>query len=222
MTPLLLAALLWGAPADARCLPGPDALTGPPTAVSAPTDSLHSYWEEALPFARFYAEVEARAALWERNYTGGEVPEALLERARSAIGAGPFRLLAVAVDGCSDSVNTLPYLALLADDVTGLELRVLEPAAGRSLMEARPTADGRAATPTVILLDESFDDAGCFVERPRPLKEWIAEQEAAPASNRGVYEGKMRWYDEDAGRSTLEEVVGLMESAAAGNPVCRG
>jgi hypothetical protein len=134
---------------------------------------------------------------------------------------GTWHLLAVAVDACSDSVNTLPWLALLAEAVPGLEMRVLDPARGRALMEARPTADGRAATPTVVLLDAGFEDAGCFVERPRPLKAWIEEQRHQVGEGT-LYEGKMLWYAQDAGASTVEEVVRLLESAAAGEPVCEG
>jgi hypothetical protein len=32
----------------------------------------------------------------------------------------------------------------------------------------------------------------------------------------------MLWYAQDAGASTVEEVVRLLESAAAGEPVCEG
>lgn len=210
MTALALAALLLAsAPGDALAC----------TASAPATDSLRAYWDEAVPFDDFYAHVERRTALWRRNYEEGQVPAALVERAR-AVG-GTWRLLAVAVDGCSDSVNTIPWMALLAEAVPGLELRVLDPVAGRPLMEARPTADGRAATPTVVVLDEGFDDAGCFVERPRPLKEWIEEQRHIVGEGT-LYEGKMLWYDQDRGRATLEEVVGLLEAAAAGEPVCQG
>lgn len=238
MTALALVALLLAAGPDGtlRCVdPGSPLATTAPRAPTAPApalgwgeiprgapasaDSLEAYWDEAAPFPAFYDGVTRRARLWERNYTQGEVPPELVERAR-AVG-GTWRLLAVAVDACSDSVNTLPYLALLAEAVPGLELRVLDPERGRALMEARPTADGRAATPTVVLLDASFEDAGCFIERPRPLKEWIEEKEHE-VGGPTLYEGKMLWYDQDAGRSTLEEVVGLLEAAAAGAPVCRG
>lgn len=213
MTALALAALLFTAAPDGGF---PCAEPGTPLPAA---DSLEAYWEAAVPFPAFYEGVSRRARLWERNYEEGTVPEALVERAR-AVG-GTWHLLAVAVDACSDSVNTIPYLALLAEAVPGLDLRVLDPARGRALMEARPTADGRAATPTVVLLDAFFEDAGCFIERPRPLKEWIEEKEHE-VGGPTLYEGKMLWYDQDAGRSTAEEVVALLEAAASGDPVCRG
>lgn len=215
----LLALLLTGAPdGDALCR-APLAHGATATPTRSATDSLRGYWEAAIPYPRFLEQARRRVELWRRNTREGEVPGALLARARDV--GGTWRLLAVSVDGCSDSVNTVPYLALLADSVPGLELRVLDPERGRPLMEARPTADGRAATPTVVLLDEGFEAAGCFIERPRPLKAWIEEKRhevGAPT----LYEGKMLWYDRDAGRSTLEEVVALLEAASAGEPICRG
>jgi len=215
MNVLILASLLFtGAPTGAvPCLK--PAVEVP---ALAPDDALRAYWESGLPFRSFLAEATRRKALWDRNYQSGEVPEELVRRAR-AIG-GTWYLLAIAVDSCSDSVNTIPYLALLTEAVPGLDMRVVDPERARALMEARPTADGRAATPTVVLLDADFEDAGCFIERPRSLKEWIAERDGR-MSREEIYQGKMGWYDQDAGASTLAEVVGLLEAAAAGAPRCQ-
>jgi len=183
-------------------------------------DSLRARWDAATPFGRFLAGVDRRAEFWKGNWEMADVPADLLARAR-AVG-GEWRLLAAAIDGCSDSVSTLPWMGRLAEALPNVELRVLHPdRGGQALMEARPTADGRAATPTVVLLDADFRDAGCFVERPAPLKRWIADARYEE-EGLGMYEGKMAWYDRDAGRSTLEEVVALMEAAAAGRPICEG
>jgi len=191
-----------------------------PPATPAAGDSLRARWDAATPFGRFLAGVDRRAELWESNWQKARVPADLLERAQ-AVG-GEWHLLAAAVDGCSDSVSTLPWMGRLAEALPNAELRVLHPdRGGQALMEARPTADGRAATPTVVLLDADFGDAGCFVERPGPLKEWIAD-ERYEEEGLGMYEGKMAWYEQDAGRSTLEEVVALMEAAAGGRPICEG
>ena len=67
---------------------------------------------------------------------------------------------------CSDSVNTIPFLAQLVAQVPQLDMRVISPTQGRQLMETRRTPDGRGATPTVIILDESGAEAGCWIERP--------------------------------------------------------
>ena len=180
-------------------------------------DALRALYERGTTFEDFHANATRRRELWDANYAAATIPVPLLDRGR-AVG-GSWHLLAVAVDACSDSVNTIPYLALLAERVPGLELRIVDSDVGRAVMEARRTPDGRAATPTVVLLDADFDDAGCFIERPKDLQAWLAENEGRLDSD-ALHQGKMGWYADDAGASTVEEVVSLMEAAAAGRPRC--
>jgi hypothetical protein len=94
-------------------------------------------------------------------------PDALVTRA-SAAGSG-WKLLVVTVPGCSDSVNSMPYLASFLDKVPSVEMRLINGTVGKAVMEAHRTPDGRAATPTVILLDDQFNERGCWIERPAPL-----------------------------------------------------
>jgi len=121
------------------------------------------------------------------------------------------------VDSCSDSVSTIPYLARLVAMVEGLDMRVVDPSAGRSIMESHRTVDGRASTPTVLLLDDQFEEAGCFIERPPALKTWILEE---GFSGDAVYENKMAWYADDAGHDTVEAFVEMLEAATSGATIC--
>jgi hypothetical protein len=84
---------------------------------SAPaTDStLVALYERGQDFATFYAAARARRELWVRNWEQGRVPADALARARAL--PGRWRILAVALDACSDSVNTIPFLARLAPSV---------------------------------------------------------------------------------------------------------
>jgi hypothetical protein len=145
------------------------------------------------------------------------VPDALLTRARAV--AGPWKVLVVAVDGCSDSVNTIPYLARLASQLIGVEMRIVGSDVGRAIMDAHKTPDGRGATPTVLLLDANYQERGCFIERPRELQSWILDQKGKLSDNE-VFDRKMRWYDDDKGDKTLRDFVDVMERAARGQPAC--
>ena len=119
----------------------------------------------------------------------------------------------MAVDSCSDSVSTIPYLAQLVDMVDGLEMRVVDPTTGLSIMESHRTLAGRASTPTILLLNEDFDEVGCFIERPPALKDWILEEDF---SSQEIYPQKMEWYDRDSGYHTVEIFVEMLEAAASG------
>ncbi len=168
-------------------------------------------WVAGESYETFRDGVTARRSLWQRNGEAADVPEALVERMGRV--QGPWRLLVVALDRCSDSVSTLPFIAALVSRVEGLEMRVIEPEAGRPIMEAHPTPDGRPATPTVLLLDGEWRPAGAWVERPSELQAWFIAN-PANLSHDDQYFEKMAWYAEDGGISTMTEIVELVEAAA--------
>lgn len=86
-------------------------------------------------------------------------------------------------------------------------------------MESHRTSDGRAATPTVILLDASYAEAGCWIERPAVLQQWFDSSKEALAEAE-LYRQKYEWYDRDAGQETVREMIELLEAAAEGMPRC--
>lgn len=186
--------------------------------AAVPADSaLLALYASGSDFATFLAAAEARKAAWEKNWTEGRVPQASVAVAQSL--PGKWRLLVVAVDGCSDSVNTIPYIARLVAQVPSLEMRIVLPDPGRPVMEAHRTPDGRPATPTVVLLDETGQNVGCWIERPAELqRQAIAARDAGTLD--AFQRGKQAWYDADAGASTVREVVAMIEAAAAGTPRC--
>ena len=155
--------------------------------------------------------------MWMKNWEAATIPADALAQAR-ALPPG-YRLLVIAVDSCSDSVNTIPYLAKLVAEVPGLGMRILSPAAGRRLMAERPTPDGRPATPTVIVLDAAGTEVGCWIERPAALQA-IAIAARAGGGTSEFAATKQGWYDADAGASTIREVVALLSQAAAGKRGC--
>lgn len=184
--------------------------------VAIADTSYQALFETGLTMAQFLDKAERRARQWKDNYGGAVVPDALLARARAS--GGPWKLLVVAVDGCSDSVNTVPYIARLAEQVMGMEMRIVNSTDGRWVMDAHKTADGRGATPTVVLLDAAYQDKGCFIERPPELKAFM-DRTTKQAEN-AAFEGKMKWYDEDKGAHTLAEIVAVLEAAAHNAPRC--
>jgi len=172
--------------------------------------TYRALYESGETFADFVAKATARKEQWEGNYAMKVAPDALVTRASEA-GSG-WKLLVVTVPGCSDSVNSVPYLASFVDKVPSLEMRLINATAGKAVMEAHRTPDGRDATPTVILLDDQFNERGCWIERPAPL---IALMNSGTS-----FEGKMQWYDKDRGASSLEEIVAMIEAAHAGGAKC--
>ena len=134
-------------------------------APQAEADSaLAAAYGRGKTWEQFLAEAQVMRELWQRNWERAVVPADVLA-SLTALPPG-LRILVIAVDACSDSVNTIPYIAKLVSAVPGLELRVITRAEGRPFMESRRTPDGRSATPTVILLDAAGAEVGCWIERP--------------------------------------------------------
>jgi hypothetical protein len=184
-------------------------------------DPLRDVYAAGIAWADFLDRVQTnqRRALWDANWESGQVPEDLLARARAA--GGPWRILAITDPACSDSVNTVPYLAHLAEALPSIEIRIVSALLGRPWMEAHRSPDGRASTPTVLLLDEDYTLRGCWIEQPQGMAAFWLDVVARGTMTAEVGR-KMAWYAEDAGRSTLEEFIEVMEAAHAGTPICPG
>ena len=171
------------------------------------SDSLSTAFEGGQRWADFYAAVNRRKETWDRAWAI-RVPDSLLARARAV---GPVRVLAITEPGCSDSANSVPILARLAEGAPNLDLKLIDSKIGKSWMEAHRTPDGRGATPTFLVLDDQFWIRGCWVERPQALKDFLAKDGG----------DKMKWYEDDAGREIMRELVEMLEAAKTDRPICR-
>lgn len=203
----------------ALCITEAPAAAPPDRPAAAARDSAdyRRLFEGGNTMEQFLAAARARREQWHRNYESATVPDALVVSATAS--PGGWKLLVVAVDGCSDSVNTIPYVARLVEKLPGVEMRIVGSDAGRAVMESHRTPDGRGATPTVILLDAAFRERGCWIERPAELRDWILENRGKLKDNE-IFERKMKWYDDDRGQSTMREVAAMMTAAAEGKGRC--
>jgi hypothetical protein len=197
-------------------LPAALCSAGPVPAAVLNPDSLAAVYHSGKTWDAFYEGVDARRALWDRTWAGATVAGDLAARA-----AGAWRLLVITEPGCSDSANSLPYVAKLVEEVELLELRIVNSTVGRPWMEAHRSPDGRAATPTILVLDASYRLRGCWVEQPAGLQAIWLDVVARDAAAREI-DRKMAWYEADAGRETLRELIEVLEAAQRGEPICPG
>lgn len=167
-------------------------------------------FEQGAPWADYLASTKQQHDTWVRN-AARPVSSALVDRLRAA-GNG-LRLLVVAEDWCTDSVNSIPYLGTLAGKA-GVDMRVVNSQTGKSVMEAHRTPDGRAATPTVVLLRNNQEVAS-WTERPVVLQSWFAEMEGKIESVERQ-QRKLSWYDWSQGADALKEIVALAEKTQKG------
>ncbi len=163
---------------------------------------------QGKPWDQYLASTKAQRETWLKN-AARDVPPALVERFKRA-GDG-LRLLVITADWCPDSVNSVPYIATLAAGA-GVDVRVVDFKTGKSIMDAHHTPDGRASTPTVILL-RGDQEVGAWVERPASLQWWYLGM-ANQISDDERLERKMAWYEWNRGTDALTEIVILAEQSA--------
>jgi len=170
-------------------------------------------FDTAQGWSAFLAGVKVQRERWAANAARATVPPALAARMTRA-GAG-LELLVVAQDLCLDSVNTVPYIARLAD-AAHVPLRVVDRATGEPLLNRYRSRDGRTVTPIVVLLRRSHV-AGAWVERPAPLQRFFEQMIDDPEARRR-FDARPEWYDTDASVTTMTEIVTLAERGAGGRP----
>jgi hypothetical protein len=166
------------------------------------------FYAKGTTFATFLEHARAQRDDWRRLYNDAAVTPGMITRMRAL----PERrlLLVVADDWCADSVQTIPYLARLVDGAPErLQMRIVDSAAGRSLMEAHRTPDGRTATPTVLVLGEDGRFIAAWVERPSTAQTWFLDQQKV-MMQKPLHEALLKWYVDDAGRTTVAEVAELL------------
>ena len=179
----------------------------PPVAGS---DGIDRLFARGATFGEFVSRAVSQRPMWTRPVPAGGVPADLSVRLRRA-GAG-LRILVVAEDWCVDSANTVPAVAHLAA-AAGVEVRIVDRGLGRPLLERYRTTDGRTATPLIILIRGGAEPRG-WVERPKPLQDLFAALLTDPGARQALGD-RQRWYDEDGGKSALEEIVVLAEQRDA-------
>lgn len=178
---------------------------------SAHSLSLRDRFLGAQEFADMLASADKNAALWSSVWGRAEAPAAYVERV-NALG-GSWHLLVLSADWCGDAVNTVPAIARLAELSSNTDLRILERDANLDLMDAHLTGTSRSI-PAVMVLDANFVERGWWGPRPAALQQWVlGEGQALEKAER--YKHARGWYARDRALTTLEEVVSLMERAAA-------
>jgi hypothetical protein len=174
---------------------------------SVPSTDPAVLFEKGVTFEQFLADAQSQKETWQTNAARNTIKPEMTGRHKTA--GADLQILVIAEAACSDSVNVVPYLARLASSA-GVELRIVSKAAGLAVAEAHRTPDGRAATPTVILLRKG-KEAGAWVERPAVLQAWYLSA-GSQLSNTERLSRKLAWYDWDRGDTSLSEILALAEN----------
>ena len=165
-------------------------------------------YAKGITFAEFLENARARRDEWRAHYNDATVTPDLITRMRAL--PEKRRLLIVTEDWCSDSANTVPYIARLVDGAPErLEMRVTNSQLGKPVMEAYRTPDGRAATPTVVVLGADGRIIGAWTERPSSTQTWFLEKQKT-TMQKPLHDELIEWYGRDAGKTTVAEIADIL------------
>jgi hypothetical protein len=161
----------------------------------------------APEFEEMLAAAAQNAGLWASVWRRAAVPDEVVRRV-AALG-GAWHLLVLSEDWCGDAWNTVPIIARLAQLAPNADLRVLARDRNLDLMDAHLTGTSRSI-PVVMVLDAEFNERGWWGPRPKALQQWVLGPGQALEKD-ARYREIRSWYARDKGRTTLEEVVGMLE-----------
>ena len=183
----------------------------PPARGSVESAAVLAVFDKAPDWSQFLAGVRQQRQRWRASAARATVPPALAGRMKQA--SSDLRFLLVAQDWCVDSANLAPYIARLAASAD-VPVRVADRAAGKAVMDLYRTRDGRTVTPLAILI-RGDRVVAAWVERPAPLQHDFETMATDPEARRR-FANRQAWYDADAGRTTMTEIVELAERTASG------
>ena len=187
-------------------------------AAAGGTDTIAVTWAidadryaAAPTFPAYLGMVVKNADLWHGVYRTAAVAPEAVERLRAA--SGQFRLLILSEDWCGDCVSVVPVLARLVEQA-GMDLRVLARDAHDDLMSGH-LSSGTRSIPVVMVLDRDCREHGWWGPRPAALQRWYRNEGLLlPGPERS--RRKRAWYARDRGRTTVAEVLDVVERARRG------
>jgi hypothetical protein len=174
--------------------------------AAAPQADLSALFDTGKEWTPWLEAVNSQQATWKQVTSQVNPSAALVDRLKKA-GSG-LKILVVAEPACSDSVQSVPHIAKLAE-LAGVPLRIIPKAAAGPVYASHKGPEGQELTPTVVLL-RGGKDVGAWIERPEALALWYRTNRAS--IERGeLLQRKTSWYQWDRGTSSMTEIVALAE-----------
>lgn len=174
-------------------------------------------WAAARSWADTLAAVMDKREVWEANARRVDLSEDMKDRLEHL--PGPRRVLVLTEDWCGDAARSVPVLAVALEYAPDVEVRFLHSDDHPEVIDRYLTHGGRAI-PMAIVMDEHGRELGAWGPRPAPLQALLRARRrelGAPAPDTAAawYAPILGWYGRDGGRTTIEEILMLLERGGA-------
>ncbi len=181
------------------------------------TEELSTWWDAALPWADYLASVSEKRDIWEANARRASLHAD--ESVRLQALPGPRRLLVLTEDWCGDAARSVPVMAALAEGAPLVTVRFL-PSDGLPEILGRHLTHGGRSIPLAFVLDGEGRRLGEWGPRPAPVQALFRQRRHAmgaptPDTMNELYQPVMAFYGKDRGRTTVQELLMLLERGGA-------
>lgn len=176
-------------------------------------ETFDRLWDAALDWPAYLETLKEKQDIWHAHDRRADVHDD--EAARLADLPADRRVLILTEDWCGDAARSVPVLARALGDAPRVQVRFLPSDDHPEVIEEYLTHGGRAI-PMAVVVDEHGAELGTWGPRPAPLQALMRKQrrEQGPPTGDAVnvfYQPIMAWYGQDKGRTTLQEVLMLLE-----------
>jgi hypothetical protein len=131
--------------------------------------------------------------------------------------AKPQTWLVLTEAWCGDAAANVPIIALLADAVRNIQLKLLYRDEHADLMDAYLT-NGSRSIPKLISVDTSGNELFTWGPRPDPVQRMVMENKALPETERVPYDEISKqlqlWYAKDRGATLQAELLALLSAGS--------
>ena len=170
-------------------------------------------WEAARPWSAYQAHIEENRDLWDAHARRVTLDDDA--RARLEALPGARRVLVLTEDWCGDAARSVPVLAAACQAANAVEHRYLDSDQHPDTI-ARFLTHGGRAIPIAVVQDEHGAYLGMWGPRPAALQALLRAQRRregppTPETKATWYAPIMAWYGRDRGRTTVDELLMLLE-----------
>ena len=182
-----------------------------------------SWLQRASSFEKYLEKADMNVPTMRQNFaevTVKDEDDTYFSWLCSQVPPGSIKILAISESWCGDCVENLPVVAKLASLYPCFHLLVFSRDDNLDIMDKYMT-DGRRTIPVFVLFDESGQEIGRFIERPKPATEFL-EQERAKLSqlpeeerkkaSHGIRTKLRRLYRSGFRDETIKEIRRILET----------
>lgn len=114
---------------------------------------------------------------------------------------------------CGDSAQTLPYIAIAAEENPDIELRILSRDDNPDIMDHYLTNGGSRSIPKLVAFDENGNELFQWGPRPQEAQKFVKTELSKGREKSDVYKDLHLWYGRNRGKEIEKEFIEILSES---------